>query len=71
MDAPPEHENCEPFVRVSGLLAAGGVHVPRVHARICNRALLLDDLGSTTYLARPHRRQGRARCTWTPSTRWC
>ena len=52
MDAPPEHENCEPFVRVSGLLAAAGVHVPRVHAQDLQQGfLLLDDLGSTTYLA--------------------
>jgi N-acetylmuramate 1-kinase len=51
MDAPPEREDCTPFVRVAGLLEAAGVHVPRVLAQNLARGfLLLSDLGRTTYL---------------------
>ena len=51
MDAPPEHEDCRPFVRVAGLLAAAGVHVPRVIAQdLAHGFLLLSDLGTTGYL---------------------
>ena len=32
MDAPPPQENCAPFVKVAGLLAGSGVHVPRILA---------------------------------------
>ena len=51
MDAPPEHEDCRPFVKVAGLLDDAGVHVPQVLAQDLDRGLLLlTDLGSTTYL---------------------
>lgn len=51
MDAPPEHENCEPFLHVAEIFAAAGVHVPRVIAQdLAQGFLLLTDLGSTTYL---------------------
>ncbi len=51
MDAPPEHEDCRPFVKVARLFAAAGVHVPQIHAEdLDNGYLLLSDLGSTTYL---------------------
>jgi aminoglycoside/choline kinase family phosphotransferase len=51
MDAPPEHEDCRPFVRVARLFAAAGVHVPQVLAEdLANGYLLLSDLGDTTYL---------------------
>ena len=51
MDAPPEHEDCRPFVKVARLFAAAGVHVPEVLAEdLDNGYLLLSDLGSTTYL---------------------
>ena len=52
MDAPPDKENCEPFINVARLFAAAGVHVPEVLAE--NRRdgfLLLSDLGNTTYLS--------------------
>jgi len=52
MDAPPEREDCGPFVHVAALLRAAGVHAPQVHAE--DRAqgfLLLTDLGDTTFLA--------------------
>ena len=33
MDAPPDKEDCRPFVRVAGMLAAAGVHAPQVIAQ--------------------------------------
>ena len=52
MDAPPEREDCRPYVRVAELFAAAGVHVPAVHERnLEDGFLLLSDLGDTTYLA--------------------
>ena len=51
MDAPPEREDCTPFVRIAGLLGEAGVHVPRVLHQDRERGfLLLDDLGHQTYL---------------------
>lgn len=51
MDAPPDKESCTQFVRVAGLFAAAGVHVPEVHAQdLAQGFLLLSDLGETTYL---------------------
>ena len=51
MDAPPEREDCRPFVAVAALLREAGVHVPRVLAEDLPRGyLLLDDLGRRTYL---------------------
>jgi aminoglycoside/choline kinase family phosphotransferase len=51
MDAPPEHEDCRPFVRVARLLAEAGVNVPRVIAQDLEQGfLLLSDLGTTGYL---------------------
>jgi len=51
MDAPPECEDCRPFVRVAALMADAGVHVPRVIAHDYERGfLLLSDLGTTSYL---------------------
>jgi len=52
MDAPPDKESCEPFVRVAGLFGEAGVNVPVVHAQdLAQGFLLLSDLGDTTYLA--------------------
>jgi aminoglycoside/choline kinase family phosphotransferase len=52
MDAPPEQEDCRPFVHVAGLMAAAGLNVPAVLAQDLTQGfLLLSDLGSTTYLA--------------------
>ena len=51
MDAPPEKEDCRPFVHVAGLLARAGVHAPAVHAQdLAQGFLLLSDLGTRTYL---------------------
>jgi N-acetylmuramate 1-kinase len=51
MDAPPEKEDCRPFVHAAALLAGAGVHVPAIHAQdLAQGFLLLSDLGTTTYL---------------------
>lgn len=51
MDAPPEHEDCRPFVHVAGLLHGAGIHAPEIIAQDLERGLLLlTDLGDTTYL---------------------
>ena len=51
MDAPPEQENCAPFVRVARLFRAAEVNVPEVLAQDLEQGfLLLTDFGSTTYL---------------------
>jgi len=50
MDAPPQHEDCRPFVRVAQLFRQAGVNVPEVLAEdVENGYLLLTDLGSTMY----------------------
>ena len=52
MDAPPEHEDCRPFLKVAALLHEAGVHVPVVHAEDLTQGfLLLSDLGNITYLS--------------------
>ena len=52
MDAPPEREDCRPFVHVAGLLRAAGVNAPRIEAQDIERGfLLLTDFGDTPYLA--------------------
>ena len=51
MDAPPDKEDCRPFVHVASLLRDAGVHAPQVHAQdLAQGFLLLSDLGTTTYL---------------------
>src|SRR3954469_16856946 len=51
MDAPPEREDCNPFVKVAALMHGAGVHVPQVIAQdLTHGFLLLSDLGTTTYL---------------------
>lgn len=50
MDAPPEREDCGPYVMVAKLLAAAGVHAPAVLAMELQRGfLLLTDLGTRMY----------------------
>lgn len=51
MDAPPDKENSEPFVRIAGLMRSAGLRVPQVldwHEPL--GFLLLDDLGTQTML---------------------
>ena len=51
MDAPPEKEDCRPFLQVAGLFSAAGVHVPAIHAQdLASGYLLLEDLSGTTFL---------------------
>jgi aminoglycoside/choline kinase family phosphotransferase len=51
MDAPPEHEDCRPFIQVAGLLADAGLNAPRVLAQDLEQGfLLLTDLGRDTFL---------------------
>jgi aminoglycoside/choline kinase family phosphotransferase len=51
MDAPPDKEDCRPFVRVARMLADAGVNAPRVLAQdLAQGFLLLSDLGTRTYL---------------------
>ena len=51
MDAPPEKEDCKPFVMIARLLESAGVHAPHIYE--FNEAqgfMRLADLGSTAYL---------------------
>ena len=51
MDAPPEHEDCRPFLHVAALFGKADVHVPEVYAENLEQGfLLLSDLGNITYL---------------------
>jgi aminoglycoside/choline kinase family phosphotransferase len=51
MDAPPEREDCRPFLKVAQLLLDAGLNAPRVIAQDLARGfLLLGDLGRQTYL---------------------
>jgi aminoglycoside/choline kinase family phosphotransferase len=51
MDAPPDREDCRPFVHVAGLLRGAGLHAPEVRiADLEQGFLLLEDLGPETYL---------------------
>ena len=51
MDAPPDKEDCRPFVKVAQLMADAGLHVPRVLAWDEPQGfMLLDDLGTQTMI---------------------
>jgi hypothetical protein len=51
MDAPPQVENSEPFVRIARLLDTAGLKVPAVHQwDEAQGFMLLSDLGSSTLL---------------------
>jgi aminoglycoside/choline kinase family phosphotransferase len=51
MDAPPQHEDCRPFLHIAQLFQDAGIHVPYVYAHDLTQGfLLLSDLGNTTYL---------------------
>lgn len=53
MDAPPEKEDCEPFIYMAKLLEDMGLHVPHLlNSDLQQGFLLLSDLGSEQYL--PH-----------------
>lgn len=51
MDAPPDKENCQPFVHVARLMKDAGLHAPEVLAwDEANGFMLLTDLGGQTLL---------------------
>ena len=53
MDAPPDKENCCPFVQVQGLMAAAGLNVPQILAfDEPGGFMLLSDLGTETVIER-------------------
>jgi len=61
MDAPPEHENCEPFVRIAALIREAGLNAPDVLAASLPRGfLLLTDLGTQTFLQALNQDRSRA-----------
>lgn len=52
MDAPPDREDCRPFVGIARRLADAGVHVPAIVASDLDAGfLLLEDLGDASYLS--------------------
>lgn len=56
MDAPPDKENCQPFVKVAALMQAAGVHAPQVLAwDEAQGFMLLSDLGAQTMMQVIHR----------------
>ncbi len=51
MDAPPEKEDCRPFLQVTELIRNSGVNAPAIIAMDMQQGfLLLDDLGNKPYL---------------------
>ena len=51
MDAPPDKEDCEPFVKVAALMEQAGLNVPRVLDWERNEGfMLLQDLGTQTMI---------------------
>lgn len=52
MDAPPQHEPLDAFIQVDLLLSEAGLNVPKIlEKNISEGFLLLNDLGTKTYLA--------------------
>jgi aminoglycoside/choline kinase family phosphotransferase len=61
MDAPPEREDCRPFIHVAELFHDAGAHVPQILAQDLRQGfLLLTDLGSTTYLEALNKNEAEA-----------
>ena len=72
MDAPPDKEDCRPFVRVARMLADAGVHAPKVFAQDLEQGfLLLSDLGTRTYLAELNAGNAARSSSPTRPTRCC
>ncbi len=52
MDAPPEKEDCRPFIRIANLLLKHGLNVPQIlYQDLQQGFLLLNDLGSSVFLS--------------------
>ncbi len=48
MDAPPEKEDCQPFVDIAKMLFSAGIHAPEILAEDHDQGfLLLSELGDT------------------------
>ena len=51
MDAPPEHEHTEAFIRVDELMRTAGLNVPKIYAADLEQGFaIMSDLGRDTYL---------------------
>lgn len=51
MDAPPEHEDCKPFLAIARQWHKAGIHVPAIQrASLDDGFLVLEDLGDELYL---------------------
>ncbi|MDR0735459.1 MAG: phosphotransferase [Zoogloeaceae bacterium] len=75
MDAPPDKEDCRPFLQVAGLFAEAGICVPEIEiADLENGFLLLSDLGRAGLLAALQSEPGCADALMRPAldvlTRW-
>lgn len=65
MDAPPDKENCQPFVQVQALMAAAGLNVPHILAWDAPHGfMLLTDLGSRTVIEHLNPDQPQAAHGW-------
>ena len=65
MDAPPDKENCAPFVHVQGLMAGAGLQVPQILAWDAPSGfMLLSDLGHQTLIERLDPTQPQAAFAW-------
>ncbi len=61
MDAPPEHENCTPFVQVARLMQAAGLNVPTIlEWDEASGFMLMSDLGTQTMMEAIDRAQAAA-----------
>lgn len=50
MDAPPEQEDTEPFIRIATFLYQQGIHVPKINAKDIDAGfLLISDFGNNAY----------------------
>ncbi len=51
MDAPPDKENTEPFIRIADLLKNSNIHVPEIYQQNVEQGfLLLEDFGCSNFL---------------------
>ena len=65
MDAPPDKEDCRPFVHVQALMHAAGLRVPQVLAwDEAHGFMLLTDLGAQTAIERLDARDPQAAYAW-------
>lgn len=65
MDAPPDKENCRPFVQVQALMAEAGLNVPQILAwDEAGGFMLLSDLGKQTLIELLQPENPQAALTW-------